>query len=53
MASRLVVAVLIVIGLVIVSHVRGTEAPGRCCNDPGHRTNSDQCEMIYCPVRGR
>jgi hypothetical protein len=53
MMSRLVVAVLIVIGLVIVSHVKGTEPPRRCCNDPGHRTGPENGELMYCPVRDR
>jgi hypothetical protein len=53
MASRLIVAVLIFIGLVIVSHVKGTEPPGRCCEDPYHRTGPENGELMYCPARGR
>ena len=47
--SRLIAAVFLVIGLVIVAHVKDPERPARCCADPGHRMPTEHGEMTYCP----
>jgi hypothetical protein len=51
MMSRLIAAVLLVIGLAIVAHMKFPAASGRCCPDPGHQFLPSESELCYCPVR--
>jgi hypothetical protein len=51
--SRLVAAVLFVIVLVFLAHLKGPETSGRCCPDRAHRMVPGMVELEFCPVRAR